>query len=98
MKLNLVVPAALLTFAMLTPAGAAPATNSIALEPLTIQTQMGDQYRDRDRDRDHRDRRRRYRPGRHYGHAPRGWHRYHDRPRDWRTRGCIVVGPLWFCP
>ncbi len=95
MKLNLVVPTVLLTFAMFAPAGAAPATNSIALEPLTIQTEAGD----RDRDRDHRDyRRRHYRPGRHYGHAPRGWHRFHRRPHDWRTRGCIVVGPLWFCP
>jgi Ni/Co efflux regulator RcnB len=39
-----------------------------------------------------------YRPGHHYHAAPHGWHRYHYRPRDWRTRGCIVVGPLWFCP
>lgn len=37
-------------------------------------------------------------PGRHYRSAPHGWHRYHSRPYDWRTRGCIVVGPIWFCP
>jgi len=39
-----------------------------------------------------------YRPGGHYRSAPRGWHRFHARPRDWRTRGCVVVGPVWFCP
>jgi hypothetical protein len=41
---------------------------------------------------------RRYRAGRRYREAPPHWHRYHRRPRDWYGRGCIVVGPLWFCP
>jgi hypothetical protein len=40
----------------------------------------------------------RYRAGRRYREAPPHWHRYHRRPRDWHTRGCIVVGPIWFCP
>lgn len=36
---------------------------------------------------------------RHWRHnAYRGWHRYHSRPWNWRTRGCVVVGPIWFCP
>ena len=68
----------------------------------------------RDRDRSHRSNRRgrikniapgvhrhhhhRYVPGRHYRSAPHGWHRYHSRPYNWRARGCIVVGPIWFCP
>ncbi|MBN9075239.1 MAG: hypothetical protein J0H84_03380 [Rhizobiales bacterium] len=67
---------------------------------------LADPHRDRDRDhrphhsyrdRDHHDRRH-YRPGSRYDRAPHGWHRYRHRPHDWRTRGCIVVGPLWFCP
>lgn len=41
---------------------------------------------------------RRYVAGRRYGAAPRGWRRYRARPWNWRTRGCVVVGPLWFCP
>jgi Ni/Co efflux regulator RcnB len=45
----------------------------------------------------HRDRHR-YRAGHRYAHAPRGWHRHHARPSYWQTRGCIMVGPLWFCP
>jgi hypothetical protein len=40
----------------------------------------------------------RYRAGGRYRHAPRGWHRYSYRPGDWDARGCIVVGPVWFCP
>ncbi len=28
----------------------------------------------------------------------RGWHRYNKRPYGWRERGCVVVGPIWFCP
>lgn len=41
---------------------------------------------------------RRYRAGRRYREAPPHWHRYHRRPSDWYGRGCIVVGPVWFCP
>jgi hypothetical protein len=40
----------------------------------------------------------RYHPGRRYSRAPRGWHRYSARPYNWHTRGCILVGPVWFCP
>ena len=43
-------------------------------------------------------RRQHYTPGHRYRAAPRGWHRYRARPRDWNRRGCILVGPLWFCP
>lgn len=28
----------------------------------------------------------------------RGWHRYSHRPHNWRSRGCVIVGPIWFCP
>lgn len=39
-----------------------------------------------------------YRAGSRHSHPPRGWRRYDRRPSDWRTRGCIIVGPIWFCP
>jgi hypothetical protein len=39
-----------------------------------------------------------YNPGGHYKHAPHGWHRYDKRPGDWHTRGCVIVGPIWWCP
>ena len=56
------------------------------------------------RDRDRRDYRRhappppRYRAGHRYRSAPHGWRRYDRRPGDWNRRGCVMVGPLWFCP
>lgn len=25
------------------------------------------------------------------------WHRYDSRPYGWRNRGCVAVGPVWFC-
>ncbi|MDX2306884.1 MAG: hypothetical protein NW216_01465 [Hyphomicrobium sp.] len=40
---------------------------------------------------------RHYRRHRHY-HGPAGWTRYSYRPYNWSTRGCVVVGPVWFCP
>jgi hypothetical protein len=39
-----------------------------------------------------------YRAGHRYKSAPHGWHRYHARPGNWQRRGCIIVGPAWFCP
>ncbi len=41
---------------------------------------------------------RRFVPGRRYGRPPPNWRRYNSRPGNWRTRGCVIVGPLWFCP
>lgn len=40
----------------------------------------------------------RYKPGSRLDRPPPNWRRYGSRPRDWSTRGCIVVGPIWFCP
>jgi hypothetical protein len=40
----------------------------------------------------------RHSPGSRYSKAPPSWHRYKQRPGNWRTRGCIIVGPIWFCP
>lgn len=42
--------------------------------------------------------RHKYRPGGRYSKAPRGWKRHYKRPSYWETRGCIIVGPIWFCP
>ena len=61
------------------------------------------QYR-YDRRDDRRDYRRsvapppRYRAGQRYKSAPRGYRRYDRRPGDWNRRGCVMVGPVWFCP
>ena len=27
----------------------------------------------------------------------RSWHRYSYRPDDWDERGCVNIGPIWYC-
>jgi hypothetical protein len=39
-----------------------------------------------------------YRAGGRYNKAPGNWHRFDKRPGDWQRRGCIIVGPIWWCP
>lgn len=84
---------------------AVTAASAAPLAPLTGVSQqlvpvIDIQYRDRDR----RDYRRnyapppRYRAGQRYKSAPRGYRRYDRRPGDWNRRGCVMVGPVWFCP
>jgi hypothetical protein len=48
--------------------------------------------------RGHKYHRGKYHPGRKYHRAPKGWRSYSYRPYGWQARGCIVAGPLWFCP
>jgi Ni/Co efflux regulator RcnB len=80
-------------------ASAAPATTSIV---GLSQTHNGIQLvRDRRHSRHYN--RRHYRHHHYRGHRRgynryRGWHRYHHRPHGWRSRGCVIVGPVWFCP
>ena len=33
-----------------------------------------------------------------YKHPPKGWKSYSRRPMFWERRGCIVIGPGWYCP
>ena len=96
------VSAALLALVSFAPAQAAPsgsalkqATSNAGAAVEHVQYKRKKAYRKgyRDGRRHHR-----YRAGRHYRHAPPGWRRYSARPYGWRTRGCVVVGPVWFCP
>lgn len=79
-------------------ASAAPAATSVV---GLSQSQNGIQLvRDRRGDRHYNRRHYRGRYGHHRGGYDRyrGWHRYHHRPRGWRTLGCVLVGPIWYCP
>jgi hypothetical protein len=34
-----------------------------------------------------------------YYYRNRYWgHRYYARPYNWQALGCVVVGPVWYCP
>ncbi len=106
MVLKALIPAAIASLISITPASAtAPASLGTQLSPLAVADVIPAASRNRHDGRRHREGRRHshssrryYVPGRRYTHAPRGWRRYHTRPYYWRTRGCIVVGPIWFCP
>lgn len=81
-------------------ASAAPSTTGFG---VLSQNQTGVQLVRDGRRGDYR--RHSYRHHRYRGHNRRwshnryrGWHRYHHRPWNWRSRGCVIVGPVWFCP
>ena len=77
-----------------TPAPAAPPM----AQPKTIISANSVQVQFNEPKRAHRQRwDRRYTPGRRYSHAPSHYRRHAHRPSDWRSRGCILVGPVWFC-
>jgi len=96
--LKFLVPAA---FVALLPASAfaAPPPSGPAFSQ-SASIQLVDMRRDHhraDRKADRHDRHR-FKAGSRYRSAPRGWRSHRARPSDWRTRGCVMVGPLWFCP
>lgn len=98
-----VLPAAILSLMMASPAAAlttAPPAKQVERGALSSVIDIRDHRRDHRKWRKYRrhKHKHRYRAGSRHRHAPRGWHRYNHRPGDWHTRGCIIVGPVWFCP
>ncbi len=101
----LTLSAAMLALASFTPATAAPAapapdraaahTDGVTLVQHTHKRDRKGYDGPR---RDYKGHKHGYRAGHRYKHAPKGWHRYSHRPGYWQTRGCIMVGPVWFCP
>lgn len=95
--------AAILGAMSFAPASAAPAVAPSAVKAAATQQAGGIEFVQR---RDARDRRgfnrpgakHRYRAGQRLKSPPRGYRRYDRRPSYWRTRNCVSVGPLWFCP
>ena len=99
--LKALVPAAIISILAATPTLAMPGTSSL-LQLKTVMpaatVQVDDREWNRERRRAHRKGRdHSYTPGRRYDRAPSHYHRHVYRPRDWERRGCILVGPMWFC-
>jgi hypothetical protein len=90
--------ATLLGIVSLVPASAAPAPSSA----LKLNAAAGHveqvQYKKYKKKGFKKGYRKGYRAGHSYRHAPKGWRSYSSRPYGWQTRGCIIVGPVWFCP
>lgn len=92
------LPAAVVLCAASAPASAFPVQNTTAVDSSKIDVQH---RMDRRGPPPHVHRKGpppRYVPGRRYNSAPPGWRRYGARPGDWRRRGCVMAGPIWFCP
>ncbi len=106
LKAKVLIPALLLSAVTFGPVSAAPGLHPGVdqVTPMQMKVVERDRYygdrgdRDRFGDRDYR------RGDRYYGRGyarrgpPPGWHRFGYRPNDWRTRGCLEIGPAWFCP
>ncbi len=95
---------AVLAFAGLmgTQASAAPLSKAAGATQGIVQSDV-EHVRDRNRNgiRDRYERRYRgwdrgWRGDRRY-YRYRNWNRYGYRPYNWRSRGCVAVGPVWFC-
>jgi Ni/Co efflux regulator RcnB len=99
--LKALVRVAIMSLLVATPTLAAPGTSSLA-QLKTIMPSDTVQVQDRERNRERRGAHRKgrdhsYTPGRRYDRAPSHYRRHVYRPRDWERRGCILVGPMWFC-
>lgn len=90
------VSATLLACAAVTPASAVPSTASHAAVEAGGGATLVAQKKFYKKKGMHKHRS--FRPGGRYKHAPKGWHRFDRRPDNWSRRGCIIVGPIWWCP
>jgi Ni/Co efflux regulator RcnB len=73
---------------------AAPQSGAQTADQPGVLHLVRDRHHHHGRSHRHWDRRHGYRHRDRY----HGWHRYHSRPYDWRSRRCVMVGPLWMCP
>ena len=91
-----ILTAAALSLAAATAAWALPVSQTTLLQPLTssdvIQVgKKGGHHGGHHHGGGHH--------GGKYYHGGRYWgHRYNYRPYGWQALGCVVVGPVWYCP
>jgi hypothetical protein len=104
-----ILTAAALSFALVSAAWALPAAPKTELPALShsdvIQVgkkSHGHYGKGKHYNRKHYNYKYKYRGPKHYGryyHGGRYWgRRYYYRPYNWQALGCIVVGPVWYCP
>lgn len=95
---KLLLPAVLAVSLMgVSGASALPLSPSPQIDTGVIQVQHRHHHQP-PRYHKHRQKHHHYRAGHRYKTAPKGWRRHAARPGDWQRRGCVLVGPVWFCP
>src|SRR5262249_30805234 len=96
-----ILMSAALSLATATAAVALPVSQTATLRPLAFSDliQVGNKNKNKDQNNNHNHNHNHdnhkhgyYHGGRYYGHQ------YYVRPYNWQALGCVVVGPVWYCP
>ena len=89
-----ILTAAALSFAASTAAWALPVSQTTSLRPLNFSDliQVGEKNKNKNKNHNHNHKHGYYHGGHYYGHQ------YYVRPYNWQALGCVVVGPVWYCP
>ena len=98
-----ILTAAALSFAAATAASALPVSQTTSLRPLNFSglVQVGEKNKNKNNNNNnnhnhdnhnHNHNNGYYHGGHYYGHQ------YVVRPYNWQALGCVVVGPVWYCP
>jgi ABC-type Zn2+ transport system substrate-binding protein/surface adhesin len=94
--------AAALCFAAATAASALPVSQTTSLRPLNFSDliQVGQKNKNKNQNHNHDNHNHdnhNHNHGYHHGGRYYG-HRYYARPYNLQALGCVVVGPVWYCP
>jgi ABC-type Zn2+ transport system substrate-binding protein/surface adhesin len=97
-----ILTAAALSFAAATAVSALPVSQTTSLRPLNFSDliRVGEKNKNKNHNHDNHnnhDNHDNHNHGYHHGGRYYG-HRYYARPYNWQTLGCVVVGPVWYCP
>jgi hypothetical protein len=99
-----ILTAAALSLATAAAAWALPVSQTATLRPLNFSDliQVGDKNKNKNKNKNNHNRNHNNHHHNHnhgYYHGGRYWgHRYYARPYNWQALGCVVVGPVWYCP
>ena len=99
-----VLSAAIVSLLALSAAGALPVSPTAKLPQLTSSdiVQVGKKNYNKHYNKNYKHYNKNYKyynRGGRYRYGNRNWnHRYYYRPNNWQALGCIVVGPVWYCP
>jgi hypothetical protein len=90
---KIVMTAAVMSLLVCADASALPAPKAQLAEPSSALVEVGKKY-------DYKKHGYKHGHYKHHGykHPPKGWRSYSNRPWGWQRRGCIVIGPAWYCP
>jgi ABC-type Zn2+ transport system substrate-binding protein/surface adhesin len=96
-----ILTAAALSFAAATAASALPVSQTTSLRPLNFSDliQVGEKNKNKNKNHNHNHDHHNHNHKHGYYHGGHYYgHQYYVRPYNWQALGCVVVGPVWYCP